>query len=432
MTTLADRPPRAPRSGASAGRLLPSPWFTGAAAAVQAAAGSLVAVLVPVVLAWVAASGGRTEWTTVLQAGFCVWLLAQHVGLAVEGGFVGLLPLGLAVVPLASCWFAGRRLARVLDPNAERIAAGATRSRPAGPPRSALLAMAGCHGGLGLGIGLLAAVDGVRPVLWQCAAGPAVVALLGGTLGAAAYRHGTARSGVVGLLARLPEPVRGWLAPASAAVAVQLAAGVGVVVVALALGADRVLALQTALGGGPVGVAVVGLAQLALAPNLAVWAAAWLAGPGFAVGAGTSVSPVTTVLGPLPALPVLGALPAPGPMPSLAVAVVLVPVLAGVVAGFVLLRAEDRPGGLRLVRDLVAVAAVAGLGLGLLGWLSGGPAGPGRLLVTGPATTPAATAWLAGGFAAEVLIGAGLTVLVRRAIPVLVDRLADRLAGSRS
>jgi hypothetical protein len=428
VSTLLDRPPGAPQSGASARQLLPSPWATGAAAAVQAAAASLVALLVPVVLAWVAASGGRTEWTTVLQAGFCIWLLAQHAGLAVDGGFVGLLPLGLAVVPLASCWYAGRRLGRVLDPNADRIAAGGTRSRPTAPPRSALLAMAAVHGLLGLGIALLAAVDGVRPVLWQGLAGPATVALLGGTLGAAAYRHGTARAGLLGLVARLPDRVRVWLWPACTAVAVQVGVGALVVVVALALGAARVLALQNALGGGAVGVAMVSLGQLALAPNLAVWAAAWLAGPGFAVGAGTSVSPVTTVLGPLPALPVLGALPAPGPMPSLAVAALLVPVLAGVVAAFVLLRVEGRTGGIRLVADLAAVSAGAGLGLGLLGWLSGGPAGPGRLLVTGPATTPGGLAWLAGCFAAEVLVGAGLTVLVRRAVPALVDRLA----GSRS
>ena len=428
VSTLLDRPPGAPQSGASVRHLLPSPYPAAAVAAVQAAAGSLVALLAPVVVAWVAASGGRAEWTTVLQAGCCMWLLAQHAGLGVDGGFVGLVPLGLAAVPLVSCWYAGRRLGRVLDPNAERIAAGATRSRPSAPPRSALLAMAGTHAAIGLAIGLLAAANGVRPVLWQCLAGPAVVALLGGTLGAATYRYGSARAGWVGLTARLPAPAQVWIGPVGAALAVQLAAGALLVVAALALGASRMLALQNALGGGAVGVGAVSLAQLALAPNLAVWAAAWLAGPGFAVGAGTSVSPVTTVLGPLPALPVLGALPDPGPMPSYAVAALAVPVLAGVAAAFVLLRAERRAGWLRLVADLAAVCAASGLGLALLGWLCGGPAGPGRLLVTGPAPTASAAAWLAAAFAAEVLVGAGLTVLVRRAAPALVDRLDGSLS----
>ena len=428
VSTLLDRPPGAPQSGASARQLLPSPYTAGGVAAVQAAAGSLVALLVPVVVAWVAASGGRAEWTTVLQAGACVWLLAQHAGLAVDGGIVGLLPLGLAAVPLVACWYAGRRLARVLDPKAERIAAGATRSRPSAPPRSALLAMAGAYALIALAVGQLGAANGIRPVLWQCLAGPAVVALLGGTLGAAGYRYGTPRAGLTGLLHRVPSPARGWIGPVCAALAVQLGAAAVLLVAALTLGAARMLALQNALGGGAVGVGAVTLGQLALAPNLVVWAAAWLAGPGFAVGAGTSVSPVTTVLGPLPALPVLGALPDPGPMPSYAVAALLVPVLAGVAAAYVLLRAERRSGWLHLAGDLVAVCAASGLGLGLLGWLSGGPAGPGRLLVTGPASTASAAAWLAGGFAAEVLVGAGLTVLVRRVAPALVDRLA----GSRS
>jgi hypothetical protein len=58
----------------------------------------------------------------------------QHGGLAVDGGHVGLVPLGLTIAPLAACWLGGRRLSRMLDPRAEAIAAGATRAAPAWPP----------------------------------------------------------------------------------------------------------------------------------------------------------------------------------------------------------------------------------------------------------------------------------------------------------
>ena len=42
---------------------------------------------------------------------------------------------------------------------------------------------------------------------------------------------------------------------------------------------------------------------------VALLGAAYLSGPGFAVGVGTEVSPLTSTLGPLPAVPALGALP---------------------------------------------------------------------------------------------------------------------------
>ena len=39
-----------------------------------------------------------------------------------------------------------------------------------------------------------------------------------------------------------------------------------------------------------VGGVVAGLAQLALLPNLGVWALAWMAGPGFGIGDGSHIT----------------------------------------------------------------------------------------------------------------------------------------------
>src|SRR6185436_2231453 len=134
MTSLLDRPPATVDV-----RPAPAP---AAAAACQAAGASLVAVLAPVVLAWVVDSDGKGTWLQAVRLSLAVWLLAQHGGLAVDGGHVGLVPLGLTIAPLAACWMGGRRLARMLDPRAEAIAAGATRAEPAWPPAVALAAFA--------------------------------------------------------------------------------------------------------------------------------------------------------------------------------------------------------------------------------------------------------------------------------------------------
>src|SRR3954467_7544033 len=92
----------------------PAPAPAGAAVACQAAAASLLAVLAPVVLAWVVDSDGKGTWLQAVRLSVAVWLRARHGGLAVDGGHVGIVPLGLTIAPLAACWLGGRRVARLL------------------------------------------------------------------------------------------------------------------------------------------------------------------------------------------------------------------------------------------------------------------------------------------------------------------------------
>ena len=120
-----------------------------------------------------------------------------------------------------------------------------------------------------------------------------------------------------------------------------------------------------------------------IAPNLVLLAASYLVGPGFAVGAGTVVSPAEVTLGPLPSVPVLGTLPPDGWTPGWVAAVLAVPVLAGAssawVAGRTLPTSSYRSG---VLRGLGAGAAGAVL-LALLAAAAGGSIGPGRMAETG-------------------------------------------------
>src|SRR5690606_14477786 len=95
------------------------------------------------------------------------------------------------------------------------------------------------------------------------------------------------------------------------------------------------------LGLDTLGGVLFAFAQLALVPNLVLWAMAWLAGPGFAVGAGTVFSPDQVVSGPLPAVPLLGALPPPGSEGGLLRWVPVVVVLVGALAGWWLHRRTE-------------------------------------------------------------------------------------------
>ena len=190
---------------------------------------------------------------------------------------------------------------------------------------------------------LIADMPGAHPIGLQAVLGGAVVSSVCGTLGAAAYRHGGFAGGLLRVGPRAAHAGRRLGRPGSRRVAVQVAAAALVVVAMLGLGRAHVLELHRALDPGVAGGAVLTLGQALLLPNLVLWAAAALAGPGFAVGSATSVTLWSSSLGPLPALPALGALPAPGPLPRAALALLAVPVLAGVVAGVLLCRSRRSP-----------------------------------------------------------------------------------------
>ncbi|MDR6971416.1 DUF6350 family protein [Leifsonia shinshuensis] len=157
--------------------------------------------------------------------------------------------------------------------------------------------------------------------------------------------------------------------------------------------------LQTGVAGG----IALTVGQLAVLPNLVVWTASWLIGPGFAIGTGSSVGPLGTELGPVPGLPLLGAIPTGGV--AFGLVGLVVPLLAGFLSATLL---RSRAGAaVAALHDLrgriltaVGIGVVAGVQLGLLAWWSSGSFGPGRLHDVGP------NPWLVGALAAaEVAVG---------------------------
>jgi len=72
----------------------------------------------------------------------------------------------------------------------------------------------------------------------------------------------------------------------------------------------NVIQLYEQLQGGVFGGFGSTLLQLAFLPNLTFFVSTWLAGPGFAIGTASSVSPLGTALGPIPTVPIFGTIPA--------------------------------------------------------------------------------------------------------------------------
>lgn len=389
MRTLDTRPGRndsGGQAGADAGG--PEPVMpSGTAVALEAAGTGLVVVALVVLLAWATDSRSAASTGDALRVAGQGWLLAHQVPLGVEGGRVGLVPGGLALLPVLLLARAGAALARL---------GAVAHPRDLGPVTACLaLPYAACAGV----VALLARTETVTPspVLAALAAG--VLALLAGGAGVA-VRAGLLPGAAARLRPRLREALRsGLLAVAAVLGAGALLAGGAL---ALALGEATALARDVAPGlGGAVGLALLGLAVV---PNAVVWTASYLAGPGVALGAGTSVTVLGTSVAHVPALPLLAALPDPGQAPLAAPLLLLVPVAAGALAARSLRRREPGLAVGEQRRGAAGAAVTAGLVLAVLALLSGGPVGPG-LTPVGP------SAWQLGlAAAAEVAVGALLVV----------------------
>ncbi|MEU4594877.1 cell division protein PerM, partial [Micromonospora aurantiaca (nom. illeg.)] len=165
------------------------------------------------------------------------------------------------------------------------------------------------------------------------------------------------------------------------------------------------------------------LVSLAYAPNATAWSASYLLGPGFAVGTDTAVRTSEVSVGALPAVPLLAGLPR-GPMDGLGGALLAVPVLAAMAAGWLLARrllrvaAEERTevGWPALLLPAALAGPVAGALLGLFAAASGGSLGGGRLAEVGPSPwAVAAVATLVIGVGAA--LGAAATRTLTRPTP---------------
>ncbi|TGY78780.1 DUF6350 family protein, partial [Cellulomonas shaoxiangyii] len=364
-------------------------WAVGALAALQGAALSLLVLAVPAVAVFVTTSADPSNvdvaWTRAVVVAANLWLLAHGVPVSAGGAAVSLLPLGLTLLAGFTCYASARRsgvatrsgaLASVATYAALTVLVALVCGVGAGGVVRALLGGV-VVGGLGLGAGLLRRPEAPSwPVLVAPLAdrlpGPVVVGLRAGTLAAAAL-----------------------VAVAAVVTAVWALAGRATV-------ADVVRMLELDAVGG----VVLALAQLAYAPNLVVWALAWVAGPGFAVGAGTRFAPAEVVDGPLPALPLLGALPAPDLAGGALLAAPALLVAVGLLTGLAVHRRLVPTRGRDVLVAVGTAAATAGLLVAALQLAAAGAAGPGRMTQVG------AAAWLVGlAVAGGVALGALLVAV---------------------
>jgi hypothetical protein len=323
------------------------------------------ALLVPAAVAVILTGGGPFSLDGAFAAAIPLWLAAHQIPLVLGGQPLSVLPLlptagVFAVAFLGAAWTV-RRL-------------GGRPRHDAGP---VIAAVAGGHAAVAvLGSALLPRAAEVAVAPWS--------AMLGGGL-VAGFAAGLGVLRACGLPPEGAAHAPGWLRPALQATGVALAGlvctGAGVLVVGLVQRAGAVAAAYQELApsvGAGVGVTLLAVAYL---PNAVLAGMSWALGPGITVGAATA-SPLVAHAAAPSSFPLLAAMPQDIP-PAWALAVFLLPVASGVLAGLTCRRAA--PAGHRFwaaIATTVLTAAAVGL-LAVLagGRLAAGPFDPVRLPV---------------------------------------------------
>lgn len=432
---------------------MPMPlWLQGVVELILTALMSGVLVMAAMAAVWATNGFGRTEFSSVAAMSAHLWLLIHGVPLdlsAVFGASAGtmtLVPLGLSILPLLFCYRSGRRLARASYEGEFLIPV------LSGSVTYALI----CSAVYGW------ASPNPKPLQVLNAAlvplGIVVVGLMWG-----GYREARSLSRMVGVdtaeqISQMSQYSRWagsyvWAVVRAAVVAAVAFVGLGALLLALGIlgGWSQVVATYQELHAGAVGDAAVTLLQLGFLPNLVIYAMAWSTGAGFAFGAGTSIGLTSSTVGSLPMLPLLGAVP--NSLGGVGLLGLLVPVVAGAVAGWWFLReGEDhldewvalkvpfRP--LSALLSSLALGVLTGVLTSLatlwLGWISYGSLGVGRFTEVGaePLSFAVHTAlWVGLGVALGNLLSRALVPDSSRDLPRFADErpnLGERLMSMGS
>jgi len=379
--------------------------LSGAVQALLAAPAGIVLVEIVVLVVWLADRSSQASAPTALRVGADLWLLGHGGRLHLPEGPVTVIPLGITAIPLLLTARAGFRFA--VDAGLAPALAGLGHSLPV-PPVSRRATLRRCVAGVSVPyvaivmiVALVADDRAARTGPLSAGVGAAFVSVIGALAGIAL---------AVGRSRRIlgeAQPARGAAAAGAVAAAVYLGAGALGLAVCVVDHAGGIARGMSALRPGGVGGVGLVLTQVALLPNLVIWAAAYVTGSGFATGVAGSVSPLDVHAGAPGDLPILAAVPAsPMPVPMLPLLLV-VPLVAGGLLGGVLGRSSrSADAGAAVVRILVG-ATVCGALVMAAARLSGGTIGSGELIGFGP--EPLRTGALA---ALGTLAGAGARAIV--------------------
>ncbi len=352
-------------------------------AGVAAAAATLVFCLAVGVIGWfLTDAGAHGAPRDGLRVGALGWLTAHGSGIHVEGAAITARPLALTLLAAVVVWRLGLRLGDSVaghGPDADAIADGVRDWTV--PSATGLFALG--YAAVTVVTHHLAATPATAPSLAHALFWTVVLC---GLVGGAAIAVGSGRAAI--WTAFLPPSLRAAAAAAWRILVWYVALSAVVLTVALVIDWDGAVNVMSQLHTSPgAATLLVGVCVL-VTPNATLFGGSYLLGPGFAVGAHTTVTPTAVVLGPLPMFPLLAALPDNGPTPGWAVALLALPPLVAAVAAYRSLARYSTTRWDEAALRGVGAGLLCAVAFALLAALSGGSVGPGRMADVGPSLFP--------------------------------------------
>jgi hypothetical protein len=401
--------------------------MAGGVAALAAAGGGLAVLATLTLIGWITAphvglGGGLVG---ALRSAGLLWLVAHHIGVTVQGvGRIGLLPIGLVLLPAVLIERAGRWMTHE---------GHVTRLLDVGPAAVSIALPYALFTGA---VAVASRTSIASPSLWQAVMVGFLVALLASAFGAARAIAPWRK-----LAMRVPPRPRSVILGMLAALAVLAVFGAVLDAISLMVHISAYKQAVAALNPGIFGSVLLLLASLCYLPNSVIWAIAYVLGPGFAFGVGTAVAPSGSALGAIPAFPMLAAMPVGdrAAFPAwLGFFVLVMPYAAGALAGLMTVKIaptpllEAAPAWGLLTGTLTAAV------IGLCARFSGGSLGAGRLASVGPAGGEVGlVAVLEVGVTAALVAGAANWLIIRHHIrrltaPQLQEPGSTRMSGPQA
>lgn len=339
----------------------------GVVAGIWAAAMSWLTFTIVLIGGWVFAPLGSGEFGDVLRAASGTWVLAQGGELHWQRAVLSLAPLGATVVVVLFQRRAGTWLADAIDSSSLRDMAQSIGFAIAASATAELLVVTAASNG------------SLKAPLVHNLAGSALVSIIGFGWGAVRV-HGMS----------LPAQFAEAIAVCRKYFFTVFVLAAAAVFVQFVLERKAFFAVLDAIAGDTTSKLQAIALCIGYLPTLLVWGASFLTGPGFTVGAGTSVSLSNVTLGALPPIPLFAVIPTHVPAHAQWVLI-----LIAVIAIAAVWTTTLNP---RLVAVTLGVSLV---GSALVGIAVAGGIGPGRLALIGPIWWQFAltlTGWLGLGF----------------------------------
>ena len=356
----------------------------GLIAGVWACVMSLLLFVFVVTLAWVLAPLGTGQFGDVVRAASSFWLLANGGALEWQNATISLPPLLLTGVLLLFMRRAGSWVADAVD--AEDAS---------GAKQSFVFAIAAV-----VSIQLLVAASignsTLQVSIGRSLIGAAVVSAIG-------FGWGLGRV----LNVELPEAWYIHRLSVQRYVVALMASASLLVIISGVLHWRAFIDVLRAVAGDVTSITQFLAACAIYLPTFAMWAVAIVLGPGFAFGTNTQVTLGVVEIGALPPIPLLALIP--NNPPPWAFGLLVLPLIAAVWATRLLPREESGRLHLQSVAELLLLGAFAGV---LIGVLSSGGLGPGRLTSIGPVLWQVMLA--SAGWLLVASIGDELVRVIRR------------------